>query len=128
MAGPCTIPSSCVPVLARKPGALGNSTLFKAWLLPAALERVRRKLAKAPGGDRQMVDVPSAVLSRRPRRRRAACAEALAAAASSWASIILNILPSPAPPLTITTPDALQLRYESRRPNCARYDRLRRAI
>jgi Mu transposase, C-terminal domain len=46
-----------VPVLARKPGALRNGAPFKAWLLPAALEQVRRKLAKAPGGDRQMVDI-----------------------------------------------------------------------
>ena len=32
-----------VPVLARKPGALGNGAPFKDWVLPAALERVRRK-------------------------------------------------------------------------------------
>jgi len=41
-----------VPVLARKPGALRNGAPFKDWVLPGALERVRRKLAKAPGGDR----------------------------------------------------------------------------
>jgi hypothetical protein len=41
-----------VPVLARKPGALRNGAPFKDWLLPGALERVRRKLAKVPGGDR----------------------------------------------------------------------------
>ena len=34
-----------VPVLARKPGALRNGAPFKDWVLPAALERVRRKLA-----------------------------------------------------------------------------------
>src|SRR6202171_1127682 len=33
-----------VPVLARKPGALRNGAPFKDWLLPASLERVRRKL------------------------------------------------------------------------------------
>jgi hypothetical protein len=31
-----------VPVLARKPGALRNGAPFKAWVLPAAMERVRR--------------------------------------------------------------------------------------
>ena len=46
-----------VPVLARKPGALRNGAPFKDWVLPAALERVRRKLARpvrwrpADGGD-----------------------------------------------------------------------------
>src|SRR6266545_8222169 len=34
-----------VPVLARKPGALRNGAPFKDWVLPAAMERVRRKLA-----------------------------------------------------------------------------------
>ena len=33
-----------VPVLARNPGALRNGAPFKDWLLPASLERVRRKL------------------------------------------------------------------------------------
>ncbi len=34
-----------VPVLARKLGALRNGALFKDWVLPASMERVRRKLA-----------------------------------------------------------------------------------
>ena len=37
-----------VPVLARKPGALRNGAPFKDWLLPSAMERIRRKLAAAP--------------------------------------------------------------------------------
>jgi len=36
-----------VPVLARKPGALRNGAPFKDWVLPASIERVRRKLAGA---------------------------------------------------------------------------------
>jgi transposase len=52
-----------VPVLARKPGALRNGAPFKDWLLPASLERVRRKLKGSDDGDRQMVKVLSAVLS-----------------------------------------------------------------
>jgi hypothetical protein len=39
-----------VPVLARKPGALRNGAPFKDWVLPAALERVRRKLAGSDDG------------------------------------------------------------------------------
>jgi hypothetical protein len=62
-----------VPVLARKPGALRNGAPFKDWVLPAAMERVRRKLAGADDGNRQMVDIltdglPAVV---------AACAEAI---------------------------------------------------
>src|SRR5918999_382612 len=52
-----------VPVLARKPGALRNGAPFKHWVLPAALERVRRKLRAAPDGDRQMVEILGAVLT-----------------------------------------------------------------
>ena len=51
-----------VPVLARKPGALRNGAPFKDWVLPAAMERVRRKLAGVDDGDRQMVDIRVAVL------------------------------------------------------------------
>src|ERR1700726_3274266 len=51
-----------VPVLARKPGALRNGARFKDWLLPASLERVRRKLKGSDDGDRQMAKVLSAVL------------------------------------------------------------------
>ena len=54
-----------VPVLARKPGALRNGAPFKDWVLPAALERVRRKLAGSDDGDRQMVKILAAVLDRR---------------------------------------------------------------
>jgi hypothetical protein len=52
-----------VPVLARKPGALRNGAPFKDWVLPAAMERVRRKLATVDDGNRQMVDILTAVLT-----------------------------------------------------------------
>lgn len=42
-----------VRVLARKPGALRNGAPFKDWVLPAAIERVRRKLASADDGNRR---------------------------------------------------------------------------
>src|SRR6516164_7966407 len=66
-----------VPVLARKPGALRNGAPFKDWVLPSALERVRRKLAAVDDGDRQMVDLLSAVLTDGLAAVEAACAEAL---------------------------------------------------
>ena len=116
-----------VPVLARKPGALRNGAPFKAWVLPAAMERVRRKLAGTDDGDRQMVDILVAVLTDGLPAVEAACAEALAHGVHS-ADVVLNILArrrDPGPPITLLTPAALTLSHAPV-PNCARYDTLRR--
>jgi hypothetical protein len=115
-----------VPVLAKKPGALRNGAPFKDWLLPTAIEQVRRKLAGSDDGDRQMVKILAAVLDDGLMAVEAACAEALAQNVCS-ADVILNILArrrDPGPPLTIRTPDALRLRCAPVA-DCARYDRLR---
>src|SRR3954454_23592738 len=117
-----------VPVLARKPGALRNGAPFKDWLLPASLERMRRKLRGSDDGDRQMVKVLSAVLTDGLAAVEAACAEALADGIHS-ADVILNILSrrrDPDPAITILTPDALRLQHLPIA-DCARYDSLRRA-
>lgn len=118
-----------VPVLARKPGALRNGAPFKDWVLPASLQRVRRKLAGVDDGDRQMVEILSAVLTDGLQSVEAACGEALREGVHS-AAVILNILArrrEPAAPITIMTPDALRLRFAPTA-NCARYDSLRRAL
>jgi transposase len=118
-----------VPVLARKPGALRNGAPFKDWVLPASLERVRRKRAGAADGDRQMVDILTAVLSDGLPAVEAACAEALGESVHS-AGVILNILSrrrEPAVAITIMTPEALRLRHEPAA-DCARYDSLRRSL
>jgi transposase len=118
-----------VPVLARKPGAWRNGAPFKDWLLPGALERVRRKLVGVGDGDRQMVDILTAVLSDGLVAVEAACAEALREGVHS-ADVVLNILArqrEPPAPLTILTPDALRLRHEPLA-DCARYDSLRRSV
>ena len=115
-----------VPVLARKPGAWRNGAPFKDWLLPGALERVRRKLAGVGDGDRQMVDILTAVLSDGLPAVEAACAEALREGVHS-ADVVLNILArqrEPPPAVTILTPEALRLRHEPVA-DCARYDSLR---
>ena len=117
-----------VPILSRKPGALRNGAPFKDWVLPAALERVRRKLRGSDDGDRQMVTVLSAVLTDGLPAVEAACAEALAEGVHS-ASVILNILArqkDPGPAVTIMTPEALQLRHAPVA-DCSRYDSLRSA-
>src|ERR1700732_3013830 len=118
-----------VPVLARKPGALRNGAPFKDWVLPAAMERVRRKLAAVDDGNRQMVDILSAVLTDGLPAVDAACAEAIAHGVHS-ADVVLNILArqrDPGPPATILTPAALTLRHAPVA-DCARYDNLRRTI
>ena len=117
-----------VPVLVRKPGALRNGAPFKDWLLPGALERVRRKLAGSNDGDRQMAPILAAVLTDGLAQVEAACAEALAEGVAS-ADVILNILArrrDPPPIAAILTPAALALRHAPVA-DCARYDSLRRA-
>src|SRR5205085_11941830 len=114
-----------VPVLARKPGALRNGAPFKDWVLPAAMERVRRKLASADDGNRQMVDILAAVLTDGLPAVEAACAEAVIHGVHS-ADVVLNILSrqrDPGPPATILTPAALTLRHAPVA-DCARYDNL----
>ena len=117
-----------VPVLARKPGALRNGAPFKGWPLPAAIERVRRKLAAAKDGDRQMVDILGAALTDGIAAVEAACAEALDAELHS-SDVILNILARQRQPVAmvrVLTPEALRLRHEPEA-DCARYDSLRKA-
>jgi transposase len=118
-----------VPVLARKPGALRNGAPFKDWVLPAAMERVRRKLAGVDDGHRQMVDILTAVLTDGLPAVEAACAEALDQGVHS-ADVVLNILArqrDPGPAATILTPAALTLRHAPAA-DCARYDSLRRTL
>src|SRR5881398_1809778 len=67
-----------VPVLARKPGALRNGAPFKNWVLPHGIDRIRRTLAGPADGDRQMVDILSAVLTDGLPAVESACAEAIA--------------------------------------------------
>jgi len=116
-----------VPVLARKPGALRNGAPFKDWVLPGAIERVRRKLAGSNDGDRQMVKVLAAVADDGLTDVEAACAEALDQGVHS-ADVILNILArrrEPPPPPPIPTPESLTLLHMPLA-DCARYDQLRR--
>jgi len=117
-----------VPVLARKPGALRNGAPFKDWVLPAALERVRRKLAGSDDGDRQMVAILAAVLTDGLPAVEAACAQAVSEGVHS-SDVIINILTrhrDPGPTASILTPDALALRHAPIA-DCARYDQLRSA-
>ena len=98
-----------VPVLARKPGALRNGASFRDWTLPAAMEKVRKRLKNADDGDRQMVTILACVPIDGLTAVEAACQEALDHGVCS-ASVIINILArsrDPAPTATLQIPDAL---------------------
>jgi transposase len=116
-----------VPVLARKPGALRNGAPFRDWVLPAAMEKVRRRLKSVHDGDRQMVSILACVLTDGLAAVEAACQEALDHGV--WSSaVIINILArtrDPAPSAILSTPETLRLTYEPVA-DCARYDSLRR--
>lgn len=118
-----------VPVLAKKPGALRNGAPFKNWALPGALGRVRQRLAGHDDGDRQMVQILSAVLTDGMPAVQAACAEALDADAVS-ADVVLNALArqqQPEAPAPIMTPERLELASPPLA-DCARYDVLRTSV
>lgn len=98
-----------VPVLARKPGGLRNGAPFREWVLPSAMEKIRRKLKAADDGDRQMVSIPTCVLTDGISAVEAGCQEALDQGVSS-ADTILNILArsrDPAPGAILSIPQAL---------------------
>jgi hypothetical protein len=121
-------PRHYVPVLARKLGALRNGAPFKDWVLPTALDRIRRKLAGSSDGDRQMVKILAAALTDGLPAVEAACLQALSEGIHS-ADVVINILTrrrDPGPAATIMTPEALRLRHAPIA-DCARYDQLRRA-
>jgi hypothetical protein len=116
-----------MPLRRSERTALFPSAPFKDWVLPAAMERVRRKLARVDDGNRQMVDILTAVLTDGLPAVEAACAEATAQGVHS-ADVVLNILArhrNPSPPATILAPAALTLRHAPIA-DCARYDNLRR--
>ncbi len=117
-----------VPALERKPGALRNGAPFKDWNLPAAMTRLRERLAKHPDGDRQFVEVLTMVALYGLEAVTAACAVALDEQVVSSAHVVnlLHRAASPAPPPPLQVPDALKLSIEPAA-NCDRYDQLLRA-
>jgi len=96
--------------------------------LPGALGRVRSRLSGHDDGDRQMVEILTAVLKDGILAVETACAEALASGTCS-ADVVLNILNrrrQRPDTTTIATPESLRLCHEPLAV-CSRYDRLRGA-
>jgi transposase len=116
-----------VAALERKPGALRNGAPFKDWNLPAALTRLRERLAKHADGDRQFVEILSMVAVYGLAAVTEACAVALDEQVVSSAHVVnlLHRTSAPAPPPALQVPEALKLRLEPAA-NCDRYDRLLR--
>jgi transposase len=115
-----------VPALERKPGALRNGAPFQDWTLPPAMTRIRTRLAKQSDGDRQFVDILSAVLADGIEAVEAACAGSLEQGTVSSDAVLNALLRAKDPPRlpNVTIPQALALAIEPRA-DCARYDRLR---
>jgi hypothetical protein len=116
-----------VPVLERKPGALRNGAPFKDWNLPAAMTRLRERLAKYVDGDRQFVEILTMVAIYGLDAVSDACAAALEEQVVSSAHVV-NLLHRAAAAVRIAplqVPEALKLTLEPAA-NCDRYDRLLR--
>jgi transposase len=114
-----------LPVLERKPGALRNGAPFQEWDLPAPISRMRRILQERPGGDREFVQVLSAMQTHGAAPVARAAQEALSLGAVSF-DVLFNLLsrqqeaPSP-PPASLPAHLTLQ---QVPLADCDRYDRL----
>jgi hypothetical protein len=117
-----------VPALERKPGALRNGAPFKDWNLPAAMTRLRERLARHPDGDRQFVEVLTMVALYGLDAVTEACAVALDEQVASSAHVVnlLHRAAAPAPVAPLQVPEALKLAIEPAA-NCDRYDALLRS-
>lgn len=118
-----------ISVLERKAGALRNGAPFKQWNLPTCLSRVRTRLSRCQGGDREFVDILLAVQQHGMDIVEQACRRALSEG-TVRGEVILNIIARFCDPLPIAgafVPDALSVTIEPTA-DCSRYDALRREV
>lgn len=113
-----------LPVLERKPGALRNGAPFKDWALPPAMERIRGRYLKRPGGDRDFVELLLLAQQHDLQTVNHACERALAEGTGQLPTIVNLVhriteqLP-PAPltaanyPAITTLPEADYRRYDA---------------
>lgn len=114
-----------LPLLETKPGALRHGTPFVNWVLPAAVETVRRTLLAQPKGDRAFADILLGAREAGLDALDIACQLALEYGRPS-AAVVLNelrrLVEPPATP-SLAVPDNLHLLIEPMA-NCGRYDSL----
>lgn len=118
-----------ISVLERKPGALRNGAPFKQWDLPPALSRVRTRLSRCQGGDREFVDILLAVRQHGMDIVEQACQKALTEG-TVRGEVILNTIARHCDPMPIDTasvPDSLSISVEPTA-DCSRYDALRQEV
>ncbi len=116
-------------VLERKPGALRNGAPFQEWDLPNSLARVRSRLSRYQGGDREFVDILLAVQRCGINIVEKACKKALAEG-TVQGEVILNIIArhlDPQPIVSARIPESLVISVEPTA-DCARYDALRQEV
>jgi hypothetical protein len=114
-----------LPVLERKPGALRNGAPFLEWELPAPIRAVWRVLQERPGGDREFVQVLTAIRTHGAEPVAQAAQEALALGAVSF-DVLFNLLSRQTqapPPLPAELPEHLTLQHVPLA-DCGRYDQL----
>ena len=116
-----------VAALERKPGALRNGAPFKDWNLPAAMTRLRERLARHPDGDRQFVDILSMVALYGLEAVSEACAVALGEQVVTSVHVVnlLHRSSQSARTPSLQVPEALKLSVEPAA-NCDRYNQLLR--
>ena len=114
-----------VPILKRKPGALRNGAPFKDWDLPQALQRIRIRYLKRPGGDREFVELLLLAQRHDLDTVNAACELALAQGTGHLCTIvnILHRLTEQQQPaaLNVVNYPRIEALPEA---NCQRYDEL----
>ena len=114
-----------ISVLERKPGALRNGAPFRDWNLPVNLSRVRIRLCRCPGGDREFVDILLAIQQYGMDIVEQACRKALSEG-TVRGEVILNTIARHCDPLPVDTasvPDSLAITIEPTS-DCSRYDAL----
>jgi len=118
-----------ISVLERKPGALRNGAPFRQWDLPTGLCRVRARLSRHLGGDREFVDILLAVQRHGVDIVERACKQALSEG-SVRGEVVLNIVARSCDPLpigSVQVPDSLTVTVEPTA-DCSRYDALRQEV
>jgi len=116
-------------VLERKPGALRNGAPFRQWDLPLSIARVRNRLSRYQGGDREFVDILRASQRHGMDIVEQACRKALSEG-TVRGEIILNLIARSCDPLPVDSaqvPDSLSVTVEPTA-DCSRYDALRQEV
>lgn len=114
-----------VPILKHKPGALRNGAPFKDWDLPRAMQRIRSRYLKRPGGDREFVELLLMAQQHDLDTVNTACELALSQG-TGHLSIIVNIvhrLTEQQPPAALNVVNYPRIKAQPEA-NCQRYDRL----